>query len=81
MVEAPGWQDQQCFAAYQQEFSLVGMCTGGTRLPDDRPMKQSKEGYLGTNVGSEHSVACIKASLVTCLVNVVRIEVSEETQW
>ena len=60
---------------------LVGLCTGGTRLPDDRPMKWSKEGYPGTIVGSEPNVACIKASWVTCFVIAIRIEVSEETQW
>ena len=59
---------------------LVGLCTGGTRLPDDGPMKWSKEGYSGTIVGSEPSVAHIEASWVTCLVNVIRIEVSEAMQ-
>ena len=39
------------------EVYLEGLCTGGTRLPDDRPMKWSKEGYLGTIVGSEPSFA------------------------
>ena len=60
---------------------LVGLCTGGTRLPDDRPMRWSKEGYLGTIVGSEPSVAHIEASWVTSLVNAIRIEVPEEMQW
>ena len=68
-------------ATYQQEFIWWDCALGGTRLPDDRPMKSSKEGYLGTIVGSEHSVACIEASWVTCLVNAMRVEVPEETQW
>ena len=59
----------------------MGLCTGGTRLPNDRPMKQSKKGYLGTIVGGEPSVDCIKVSWVTCLVNAISIEVSEEMQW
>ena len=60
---------------------LVGLCTGGTRVPGDRPMKWSKEGYLGTIVGCEPSVASIKVSWVTYLVNGIRIEVFEEMQW
>ena len=59
----------------------MGLCTGGTRLLDDRSMQQSKEGYLGTIVGRGPSVACIEAIWVTCLVNVIGIEVSEEMQW
>ena len=60
---------------------LVGLCTGGTRLPDDKPMKWSKEEYLGTIVGCEPSVAHIEASWMTYLVNAIGIEVSEEMQW
>ena len=44
-------------------------------------MKWAKEGYLGTIVGSEPSVAHTKARWVTCFVNAIRIELSEEMQW
>ena len=60
---------------------LIGLGTRGARLLDDRPMKWSKEGYLGTTVGSELGVAHIKASWLTCFVNVIRIEVVEEMHW
>ena len=60
---------------------LLGLCTGGTRLPDDGPMKWSKKGYSGTIVGSEPSIAHIKASWVACLDNAIRIGVSEGMQW
>ena len=53
-------------ATYKQEFIWWGCARAGTRLPDNGPMKWSKEGYLGAIVGNEPSVAHIKASWVTC---------------